>query len=285
MLCGYSAILLGMAMKSNPHSVPPPNLRVVRVEAVLPHEKSDIQRSQPLMERLKQADYFTNPPVVADVASDRYVLMDGSNRHISLKTLGYRHIIVQIAEYETDSVELGVWQHIVANWDAQSFLRMLEAIDHIEVSVGWDTSALAHALLRDGPVYSIKAAVESLAERNATLRHVVESYHHNATLYRTPLTDRELIWSMFPSAVALVIFPQYQPRDIIDAALQKAFLPPGVSRHIIHGRALNLNYPMKRLRSALPLAAKNEQLQDWLREQFAERSVRYYAEATYQFDE
>ena len=274
-----------MAMSSNPHSVPPPNLRVVRVDDVLPHEKGDIQRSQPLMERLRTAEVFTNPPVVAAVAGERYVLMDGSNRHISLKTLGYRHIIVQIAEYETEFVELGVWRHIVANWDAKRFLRTLDDIKHIDVSVGWDSQSVAQVLLRDGPVYSVKAHVDSLAERNATLRQVVESYHKHATLYRTPLDDPGLIWSMFPSGVALVMFPHYQPQDIIDAALRTAYLPPGVSRHIIHGRALNINYPMKRLRTALPLATKNHELQEWLRARFAERGVRFYAESTYHFDE
>ena len=272
-------------MISNPDSVPPPNLRVVRVKDVLPHEKGDIQRSKPLMERLRRAEYFTNPPVVAALADEHFVLMDGSNRHISLKTLGYKHIMVQIADYESDCVELGVWQHIVADWDERRFLRVLDDIEHINVRDGWDSNAAAQVLLRGGPVYSINAVVDSLAERNATLRQVVESYHNNATLYRTPLTDPGLIWSLFPSGVALVMFPHYQPQDIIDAALQAAFLPPGVSRHIIHGRALNLNYPLACLRSALPLSVKNEQLQEWLRKQYAQRSVRYYAEATYHFDE
>ena len=150
---------------------------------------------------------------------------------------------------------------------------------------GWDSQAVAQALLRDGPVYGIKARIDSLAERNAALRRVVEAYHSSATLYRTPLTDPGLIWSIFPSGAALVMFPQYQPQDIIEAARQMAYLPPGVSRHIIHGRALNLNYPMESLRSSLPLPAKNEALQDWLRARYARRSVRYYAEATYHFDE
>ncbi len=272
-------------MKSNPVSAPPPNLRIVPIEAVLPHEQGDIQRSTPLIERLRQAEFFTNPPIVAESADDKYVLMDGSNRHISLKTLGYRHILVQIADYDSDCVELGVWQHIIANWNGEKFLRSLESIEDIELTVGWDSQAVAQALLRDGPVYGIKARVDSLARRNAALRRVVEAYHSSATLYRTPLTDPGLIWSIFPSGAALVMFPQYQPQDIIDAARQGAFLPPGVSRHIIHGRALNLNYPMASLRSPLPLAAKNERLQTWLREQYARRRVRYYAEATYHFDE
>ena len=68
-------------------------------------------------------------------------------------------------------------------------------------------------------------------------------------------------------------------------AVAGAYLPPGVSRHIIHGRALNVNYPMKRLQAELPLDTKNQKLQDWLRKQYATRSIRYYAESTFQFAE
>ena len=47
----------------------------------------------------------------------------------------------------------------------------------------------------------------------------------------------------------------------------QAYLPPGVSRHIIHGRALKLNYPMNKLRADLPLEEKNQHLQQWIREE------------------
>ncbi len=278
-------ILYGKAMISNPISAPPPDLRVVEIDEVLPHEKSDIQRSQPLIERLKDAELYKNPPMVAAVAGGKYVLMDGSNRHISMKSLGFRHILVQVADYESEFVELGVWQHIVSDWDSQQLLYELKQIDQIEMRAGWDASAVAQILLRDGPVYAIHAAADSLPERNRMLRQVVSIYHQNATLYRTPLVDPAQIWSLFPTGFALVMFPLYQPPDIVEAALQRAFLPPGVSRHIIHGRALNLNYPMKFLREESSLQTKNAQLQAWLQRQYAERSVRFYAEATYQFDE
>ncbi|MCA9906825.1 MAG: hypothetical protein KC547_23380, partial [Anaerolineae bacterium] len=64
------------------------------------------------------------------------------------------------------------------------------------------------------------------------------------------------------------------------------FLPPGISRHIVHGRAIRVNYPLDALRdSSLTLDDKNARLQDWIRHRLASRAVRYYAEATYQFDE
>lgn len=272
-------------MISNPISAPPPDLRIVMVADVLPHEKTDFQRSQPLVERLRDAARFTNPPLVTAISAHKYVLMDGSNRHVSMRTLGFKHILVQVADYDSDFVELSVWQHIVSDWESRQFFRRLRQIERIDIRSGWNDDALAQVLLRNGPVWSIHAGVDSLIERNSILRQVVEVYHENATLNRTPLTDPGQIWTLFPSGFALVMFPVYQPQDIIDAAVESAFLPPGISRHIIHGRALNLNYPMSYLRADRPLADKNQQLREWLRRQYVERSVRYYAESTYQFDE
>lgn len=281
----FYVILLVHAVFANPHSAPPPDLRIVDIDAVLPHETSDIQRSGPLIARLQEADHFTNPPLVAPAVDGKFVLMDGSNRHVSLKALGFSHILVQVVAYESDTVELGVWQHIVADWDAVSLRRELEILPDIEITASEDARAIASFTLHDGSSFGIRAPVDSLRERNAALRTVVDAYHSNATLYRTALTDSARVWTLFPTGVALVTFPIYQPQDIIAAAMQRAYLPPGISRHIIHGRALNLRYPMQQLRADLPLQKKNRQLTDWLQAQFARRMVRYYAEATYQFDE
>lgn len=272
-------------MFANPHSAPPPDLRIVEIDAVLPHETSDIQRSKPLIARLQEADHFTNPPLVAPAVDDKFVLMDGSNRHVSLKALGFPHILVQVVDYDSGTVELGVWQHIVADWNAASLRCELESLPGVEIIAAEDAKAIASLTLRDGSSFGIRAPVDSLRERNAALRAVVDAYHSSATLYRTALTDSTRVWTLFPTALALVSFPIYQPQDIIAAATQRAYLPPGISRHIIHGRALNLRYPMQQLRADLSLQKKNRQLTDWLQAQFARRSVRYYAEATYQFDE
>ncbi len=272
-------------MNTNPISAPPPDLRIVAIDDVMPHEKSDEQRSLPLMERLRNAASYTNPPIVAEIPGGRYVLMDGANRHYSLKRLDFEHILVQVVDYNSDFVELGVWQHIVSDWVTADFVAQLESIDGIDIRDGWETSAVAQVLLHEGPVYSIHASVDNVLQRNETLRQVVEAYHHHATLYRTPLTDPTEIWSLYPSGIALVMFPGCQPQNIIEAATKRAYFPPGVSRHIIHGRALKLNYPMHKLRDDLPLKEKNRDLRQWLQQKLANRGVRYYAESTYQFDE
>ena len=42
---------------------------------------------------------------------------------------------------------------------------------------------------------------------------------------------------------------------------------------------------MLKLREATSLEWKNRELQQWMQRKLSERSIRYYAEATYQFDE
>ena len=278
-------ILLVQALIANPHSAPPPDLRIVDIDSVLPHETSDIQRSGPLIERLRKAEHFTNPPIVAAGAEGKFVLMDGSNRHASMKALDFPHILVQVADYASDTVQLDVWQHVIADWDAPGLLRELIALPFVDIAPGDAKNAIAKIELGDGTIHSVCAAANNLHERNAALRRVVEAWHSRATLYRTPLKDTAQIWQVYPTGVALVVFPSYAPDDILAAAMQRAYLPPGISRHIIHGRALNLRYPMDKLRDDLPLEEKNRQLQTWLQAEFARRRVRYYAEATWQFDE
>jgi hypothetical protein len=268
------------------HSVPPPDLRIVSVTSVHPHEEHDTQRATPLIERLKEAEFFTNPPIVAPISPSQYVILDGANRCFSFQHLGYPHILTQVVSYESGLVDLLNWQHIVSEWDAQLFIDAIESLHLVNLSWTQSADAICHILFRDGRVLSLHAPVQTVHERNAVLRAVVSLYQKNAILYRTAITEPDEIWPLYPQAIALVVFPSYKPADIIAAAKYKAYLPPGISRHIIHGRALLVNYPMNILRDiTTKITEKNEALNTWIQEKLTKRQVRYYAETTYQFDE
>ena len=159
-------------------------------------------------------------------------------------------------------------------------------LPQLEINEGHDVHAIAQLLFRDGRSVAVRAGAETTHERNAALCEVVRVYQRHAVLHRTALSEPNDIWPLYPEAFGLVVFPSYTPEDILAAAQYHAFLPPGISRHIIHGRALRVNYPMDVLRHPyVSLADKNAQLQRWMQDKLARRHVRYYAEATYQFDE
>lgn len=273
-------------MLDSKKSAPTPDLRILPVDAISPHETHDSQRSEPLLKILHEAEYLTNPPIVAPMGDGSYVVMDGANRYHCFCELGYPHLLVQVVNYKSEFLELGVWNHIISDWDVDIFTQHLYEIPEATIKKAWDSKSVAQIMLKNGSVLSLDAPAETIEERNFTLRHLVNIYQRNAKLSRTALHDPTLIWPQFPAAIALVIFPDYKPQDIVEAALNHAFLPPGVSRHIIHGRALKLYYPLVRLMdTSVSLEDKNAVLQEWIRGKLANRGARYYAESTYQFDE
>ncbi|MFW5708774.1 MAG: hypothetical protein ACOCX5_01005 [Chloroflexota bacterium] len=267
-------------------SAPPPDLRIVRIDTVHPHEEHDSQRALPLIERLREASVLTNPPIVAPIGASQFVILDGANRCYAMRELGHPHILVQVVTYDSGYVELDTWQHIVAGWDEAAFVEQLQAIDAVEIHESQIRDAICHIILRSGRVLSLTAPVRTTHERNEVLRDVVGVYQRQARLHRTAMNEPEEIWPLYPDANAVVLFPRYSPADIIAAAKYAAYLPPGVSRHIIHGRALLVNYPLDALRDMeTRLPEKNDLLRQWVQERLANRQVRYYAETTYQFSE
>jgi hypothetical protein len=63
-------------------------------------------------------------------------------------------------------------------------------------------------------------------------------------------------------------------------------LPTGITRHIIHGRALRVNLPLSVLTDEeRTTEQKNEWLHHWVKQKMAQREIRYYQESTFLFDE
>lgn len=268
------------------NDAPPPDLRIVLTDSLHPHEDHDSQRAMPLIERLQHESVVINPPIVAPIGSSQFVILDGANRYFAFSHLKYPHILVQVAAYESGYVDLKTWRHIVCQWELDAFIAQIKQLPDIELVEGQHTHAIAHILLKDQRVFALRSPIENTHERNAALREFVNIYQRNAILHRTALSEPDDIWPLHPDAIAIIVFPDYQPADIMAAALHKAYIPPGVSRHIIYGRALRVNYSLDALRDENSrLSEKNSTLQQWVQQKLANRQVRYYAEATYQFDE
>ncbi|HLY26627.1 MAG TPA: ParB N-terminal domain-containing protein [Aggregatilineales bacterium] len=272
-----------------------PDLRIVPLSSLVPHEEHDAQRSAPLIERIRQAGTWLNPPVVAPMGDGRYVILDGANRHFALGTLGYQYILVQVVDYESDEVQLETWHHIISGMSWFKFLRNICQIDGLEVACDDLLSAraslarrdvLAYTVLGDGNCYTLKSKAVTLGERTRKLQHIVNTYKSRGVLNRISTDAIGEARRLYPDAVAIVVFPQYQPVEILVAARDGVHLPPGISRHIIKGRAMRLHYPLEAFReNGETLEQKNRNLHTWLQSRLAEKRVRYYAEPTYLFDE
>src|SRR5262249_40459716 len=163
------------------------DLRIVPWTSLVPHEEHDTQRSEPLVERIHEAGELLNPPVVAPMDDGRYVILDGANRHYALGALGYEYILVQVVDYESEAVGLETWHHIVSHISWFKFLRTIRKIDGVSVDCVDLLNAraalarrevLAYAVLHDDAAYTLQVHADTLAERTAALRTVVDTYKH-----------------------------------------------------------------------------------------------------------
>ncbi len=276
-----------------------PDLRFVPVEALVPHERHDDQRMQPLARKLIGQGTLRNPPIVAPLSPDpasgqRYIVLDGANRSTAARAAGFPHIVVQVVRYDDPGVRLSTWYHALAGIPHPELDAALARIPGLECrseplpharALLARREALAYVVCADGGVESLHGGA-GLQQRNDLLNAVVDSYRRNARFFRVTSDSFATVKGRHPDITALVVFPRFEPEEVIELATRGARLPAGITRHLIRWRALRVNVPIDRLADrAQSLEEKNRWLHGWLEERLVHRHVRFYEEPTVLFDE
>ena len=253
-----------------------------------------MQRSLPLVEKLRAQGIIRNPPIVMPLndGTDRYMVLDGANRVTSLQEMEFPHIVAQVVEPNDPNVNLQTWNHVTWGMSGKSLLTSLRKIDGIElVKINTRKSVDAPKYLpmqvrfSDGNFYIIKETPSDLATHIETLHQIVNTYKTSASLDRTSQTLIDTFKKVYPDLTALFIFPSFKIKTVLKLAGQNIVLPTGITRFTVSPRALHLNYPLHELSSAKPLAYKQEYLDHWIEQRVKKKGVRLYSEATFLFDE
>ncbi|MGH7730222.1 MAG: hypothetical protein ACRENJ_03130 [Candidatus Eiseniibacteriota bacterium] len=272
-----------------------PDLRFVAVDALVSHERHDQHRSDPLTQRLREQGVLRNPPVVTPLPPDnqRFVVLDGANRATALREAGAPHIVVQVVHYGDPGIRLTTWHHALSLVPPAQLERALAAIEGLAYhetdmrharAVLARREAIAFLALREQRAITLHGVEPH--RRNDILNAVVDCYRAQARYYRVTSDSLGEARLAHPDVTALVVFPHFEPAEILDLATTGALLPAGITRHVIAWRALRLDVPLERLaRSTEALADKNLWLAEWLREKVHQRQVRFYQEPTVLFDE
>jgi hypothetical protein len=275
-----------------------PDLRFVPTEALVPHEQHDPQRLEPLVADLQREAVLKNPPIVAPLldaaALAQYMVLDGANRSTAARAAGLPHLVVQQVIYEPPHVILSTWHHALAGLSAADFESACRSISGLELQS--DSVMHARALLarreilayahHEGAAVTTCRGGTSLEERNRLLNALVDTYRLRARFYRTSTESFEIAKERHPDVTTLVVFPHFEPVEVMELAGSGSRLPAGITRHLIRWRALRINVPLERMADPkASLAAKNEWLARWLEERWAKRQVRFYEESTVLFDE
>jgi hypothetical protein len=142
-------------------------------------------------------------------------------------------------------------------------------------------------MMVDGKVYAARPKLPGLFvhEQNKLLNALVDTYKDRGVLHRAMTDSLEEARSLYPDLTGVVVFPRYDACEVLALARDGELLPAGLTRHLIQGRILRVNYPLSELKSRDPLEVKNARLQEWLKRKMSSKEVRFYGEMTYLFDE
>lgn len=271
-----------------------PKLDILPIDSVILHEDHDMQRSKPLIEKLRAVGIIRNPPIVMALSdgSNRYMVLDGANRVTSLMEMEFPHIVAQVVEPHDSNVNLQTWNHVIWGMSTKTLLNKFQKLKGLKVSkINFKKSVDApkympvNVRLPDGKLYSLIEEPADLASHIQTLHTIVDSYKIRASLDRTSQTLIGTFKDIHKDLTALVIFPQFKIRTLLKLAGQKVVLPTGITRFTVSPRALHLNYPLHELSSGKPIEYKRDYLKQWIDERVKKKGVRLYSEATFLFDE
>ncbi|MEW6402097.1 MAG: hypothetical protein AB1649_09870 [Chloroflexota bacterium] len=252
-----------------------------------------MQRTGPLVNRLRAQGILRNPPIVMPLqdGTGRFMVLDGANRVTSLQAMEFPHILAQVVQADDPHAVLHTWNHVVWGMSPRTLISGIRQIPgikikkiHTERSVPAPSGLTAQVRLGDGTVYLILLPEGLIAEVQA-LHGIVNCYKDRASLDRTSQTLIDSFKHIYPDLAALVIFPRFETRTVLKLAGRGSVLPTGITRFTVSPRALHLNYPLHELSSCKSVQDKNEYLQQWVQERVKNKGVRYYAEATFLFDE
>ncbi len=272
-----------------------PVLHILSLDKLILHEEHDRQRTLPLVAKLRAQGILRNPPIVMPLedGTDRYMVLDGANRVTALKEMEFPHIVAQVVRANDPQVRLQTWNHVVWGMSPRTLKRELRKIEGLTMrkintqkSIEAPKYVPVQVRFPDDSLYLLEEAPSDLITHIQTLHRIVDTYKTRASLDRTGQTLIEPFRRIYGDELtALVIFPSFKIKTVLKLVSQNQVLPTGITRFTASPRALHLNYPLHELSSAKSLEYKEVYLQHWIEERIKNKAIRYYAEATFLFDE
>ena len=270
-----------------------PQLQIVPIERVIFHEENDPERTGQLAGQLRKEAILKNPPVVSPhPGNGKFILLDGANRLMALESLGIPDALVQVIELSDPGLRLQTWHHAIEHLGKDSLLNTLGAMPGI--SLGHSSpaavkpihhnSVLCRLQFHDATVYEV-AARRSLTECLEDLRAITAVYRGFRFMDRVSYTNLDHLKKNYPAFSGLITFRTITKDDILEIASKGLRIPSGITRIVLPKRALRVNIPLDILRFDALTAEKNHWLRKRIDEQIKQKSIRFYNEPTFLFDE
>src|SRR5690606_36423428 len=217
-----------------------PALSVVPIDSVRRHEEVDPKRVSQIRDRISADREQINPVICMDVGG-RFVILDGATRFSAIHSLGLAHIVVQVVDPAT--VTLETWHHVLRDCPADEVVGRIAAMPGLLLS---DDGGAPQVTIKEGTRRSVLGIDMS---PNATMSALVDAYIGHWETSRIIDPHPSTVTRRFPDWSVVVEFPAVEIDDVAKAALGDDLLPAGVTRFLIPERVLRLHAPLSILES------------------------------------
>lgn len=256
--------------------IPNPTLLIAKLERLRRHEAVDPLRVERLTRRIRTEGIQVNPMVCVE-ADDRLVVLDGATRTEALRALGLEDAVVQVVDPAL--VELETWHHVVRQCTPSELLELVASRPGLTLGEEHRPPRIRPA---SGPPRSVAGVGRS---PNATLTQLVATYIGRWPVSRVPDADAGVAASLFEDWAAVVELPALSIDDVMQAALGNDLLPPGITRFLIPGRALRINFGLNILEATDGIADKQKRLDSLIEDRARQGRVRRYDETVFIYDD
>ncbi len=270
-----------------------PQLKITPISDIIFHEEPDTERSGRLIEYLRKENILKNPPVVAThKGTKKFILLDGANRLTALQNLGIPDVLVQVIDLFDSGLIFLHWHHAVEKFSKDPFLTAISKLSEISISEAAgnvlnneeDGELLCQIQFADSSIYAVRAH-EDLFQRVKDLRDITNLYHGSQYMDRVSYTNIEHLKNNYPRFSALIVFRKISKEELVLVTDNGMRIPSGITRIILPKRALRLNVPLDLLRFDVDTSQKNHWLNKRINDQIKDKSIRFYHEPTFLFDE
>lgn len=243
------------------------DLKVIPTEQIYLHEEYEHERLKKLSHKIKNEQVLKNPPIALQLAEDKYLILDGAHRTLSLKQLNCKRMVVQVVKADYLSIE--AWSHHIS--DSEGILEVLKSNSSISLSENIESGNSIATVYINGIKYDLSINPEIEKDMKIKIRiwkEIVNSYTNKYPFTR--ITNDELI-PLDGIVFSYNLLELYQIKQLVESNL---LLPAGVTKFKLNcGRILNLNIPLSFLiREDFVEEDWNELLELW------EKSIRLYTD-------
>lgn len=253
-----------------------PDLRIAALSDLRRHEEVDPLRVGRLERRIEGEGMQVNPMICVE-ADGMLVVLDGATRTEALKGLGLEHAVVQVVDPE--EVDLETWHHVVRQCSPNELLERIAEQPNLVLE---EEQGPPRVCLVSGEIRTVRG--EGIT-RNATLSSLVAVYVGHWPVSRVTDADAAKAGSVFEDWAALVELPTLSVDEVMGAAVGADLLPAGITRFLIPGRALRLNFDLSILEEEGTVEQKQRRLDELIEQRSREGRVRRYEETVFIYDD